>query len=499
MVALPKTTPPPTTYRQTEWVSPRRQQLEWLKCSLSPLYFACHYVHIYDALAGDWIPFRLWPAQARALRDIRAHRQVVILKARQLGVTWLALTFALWLMLFHPAATILLFSRRDDEAIELLDERLKGMYRRLPAWLQARAVATNSKHEFALSNGSRALSFPSNGGDSYTATLVIADEFDLVTDQARLLGGMKPTIDNGGRLILLSRPDKSRPQTPFKAIYRAAKNGANAYFPIFLPWDAHPRRDAAWYAAQKQDAMSQAGALSEDAPGALDDLHEQYPATDAEALSARSGDKRLAGRWLNQCYEEAAPLSLPDDAPSIPTLRLYAVPEYGAHYVIGADPAEGNPTSDDSALTVRCRETGAEVASLAGKFQPTTFAAHLDRIGRYFNRADLMIERNNHGHAVLAWLRDNSPLRCLPGHDRKPGWHSTTKGKALLYDACADAYRHGEVTLHTFKTFTQLSSIEGSTLRAPEGEHDDLADSDALSICALAVSPVVRQARSYQG
>jgi hypothetical protein len=77
----------------------------------------------------------------------------------------------------------------------------------------------------------------------------------------------------------------------------------------------------------------------------------------------------------------------------------------------------------------------------------------------------VLVERNNHGHAVLLWLEDNSRLWRLEGHDGNEGW-LTTKGKALLYDAAADAFREGETLLHSFATFTQLASIEGATLRA---------------------------------
>jgi hypothetical protein len=42
-------------------------------------------------------------------------------------------------MLFHPAATVLIFSRRDEEAIDLLKVRLRGCYDHLPAWLKVRA------------------------------------------------------------------------------------------------------------------------------------------------------------------------------------------------------------------------------------------------------------------------------------------------------------------------------------------------------------------------
>ena len=201
---------------------------EWLTCSESPLYFIDNYLHIYDGTEKAWIPFRLWPAQARALKTMQIERLVVILKARQLGITWLVLGFALWLMLFQPSAVVLLFSRRDDESIALLgDERLKGMYSRLPGWMQARAVNIDNGHVWALSNGSVARAFPTSAGDSYTASLVICDEFDLVDNQGALMNAVKPTIDGGGKMILLSRSENKRPQSDFKKTYIAAKENVN--------------------------------------------------------------------------------------------------------------------------------------------------------------------------------------------------------------------------------------------------------------------------------
>src|SRR5262249_6814872 len=93
---------------------------------------------------------------------------------------------------------------------------------------------------------------------------------------------------------------------------------------------------------------------------------------------------------------------------------------------------------------------------------------------------------NNHGHAVLLWLKDNSKLFRLAGLDRSEGWQSNTRGKALLYDACADAFREGETVLHSFASFTQLASIEGASLGAPEGLPDDRADSCALACAGIA-------------
>ncbi len=67
--------------------------------------------------------------------------------------------------------------------------------------------------------------------------------------------------------------------------------------------------------------------------------------------------------WLNQCYLEQK-AQIPANAPAIPGLVLCAAPVRGRKYAIGADPAEGNPTSDNSSLHVLDALTGEEVASL---------------------------------------------------------------------------------------------------------------------------------------
>ena len=289
---------------------------------------------------------------------------------------------------------------------------------------------------------------------------------------------VKPTIDGGGRMVLLSRPDKSKPESTFKRIFLAARQGLNDWFAIFLPWHCRPDRDKAWYQAQRDDVLARTGSL--------DDLAEQYPATDAEALAPRTLDKRIPAIWLQQCFMERAPLAmLPRDAPAVPGLALFALPQPGRKYVIGADPAEGNPTSDDSALCILDVDTGAQMAELAGKFEPSVFANYAYQLALWFNKARVLVERNNHGHAVLLWLRDHGDgVPLLKGHDHKTGWLSSALGKTQMYDKCANSCKNAEVTLHSFVTYTQLTSIDGSTLRAPAGQHDDRADAFALACVA---------------
>lgn len=184
-----------------------------------------------------------------------------------------------------------------------------------------------------------------------------------------------------------------------------------------------------------------------------------------------------------KCFADLA-AAYTERGPAIPGFVAFCHPVPGRVYVMGCDPAEGNPHSDESALCVLDLESGEQVAELAGRIEPSTLADYADKIGRWYNNAPILVERQNHGHAVLLWLTMNSPLLSLPGLDGKPGWNNSELGKVRLYDGAADAFRHGETMIHSLETFTQLSSIEGSTLRAPSGEHDDRAMSYALALNA---------------
>jgi hypothetical protein len=467
------------------------------RCRRDPAHFLRAYCRVYNATLKDWVPFELWPAQVEFLQALHRERLLVVLKARQLGFTWVVVAYLLHQMLFEPAPTALIFSKSEDDAIDVVDQRLKGMHHRLPAWLQAPVEwGADSKHDWKLGNGSHAKAFATTGGRSYTGSFLFLDEADWMPGKntlEALLAAAKPAIDAGGRAVILSSPDKARPQSTFKKLYRAAKAGTVNFAAVFQPWTARPDRTPAWYEEQRRASL----ALN----GSLDLLHQEYPATDAEALSPRSLDKRIAAAWLEQCYREQAPVSgeggsmvyqvpgpegpVATVGPAVPGLVVYVPPQPGRSYVIGGDPAEGNPTSDDSAATVLDAQSGEEVACLAGKFEPAVFAEYLDAVGQWYNEAALMVERNNHGHAVLLWLREHSRLRRLLGHDGNEGWLSSERGKALLYSAAADGFRNAETVLHSFDTFAQLASIDGNTLRAPEGEMDDRADSHALAVAGM--------------
>lgn len=426
---------------------------------------------IENKATGGWEPFDLWPAQEELANILAAPERphVAALKARQVGFTWEALAYGLWDLCYVPGCLVLLYSYRDTEAIELM-RRITGMAARLPAYFHMKPLG--DKHHQIFPNGSEVRAFPTTAGDSYTARLVVVDEADIIPNLNDLLGRVKPTIDNGGQLVLVSRADKKRPVTPFKSLYTDAKRGVNSYRAFFAPWHAHPNRDQSWYDKTSRDYFS--------ATGSNDQMYEQYPATDDEALSARELDKRYPPAWVKQCYTESGQI----DAHVIPGWTVYEKPDRDETYVIGVDVAEGDSEYGDYSAAIVMNSKGEECACFVGRLDCSVFAAHLGDVARQYGDAALLVERNNHGHLVIARLRD-ADHRIITGRDGKLGWHTNAVSKADMCQDLADHLRDKEVTIKSRNVYGEVNSIELMTLSAPEGLHDDLHVAFALACLAL--------------
>lgn len=465
-------------------IKPETQFVEYQKCGLSPAYFIHSYCQVENKSPDvlDWVPFALWPEQRRVLGIFLSCLLVIILKARQLGLSWLVIAYALWLMLFRPGSQVLMFSRRDDEAMELL-ERLKGMHRHLPPWLQA-AVTVDNEHEYTFGGlNSTCKSFPTtkNSGRSYTASLVIVDEADFIQWLKQLITAVKPTVDAGGQLILISTSDKEKPQSEFKRLFRRAMGGLSSYAPVFLPWAARPERTAEWYAQQAQDYDQ-------------DDLWQEYPETPEQALAQRTSRARFSPLWLHLIQDYAEPLDNKTvGAPAISGLIVYERPSALRQYLVAVDTCEGDPGSDPSPLTVFDTTTWAEVAHLHGRFEPSTLAGYAVQVAQFFRNAVICPERNNHGHAMIlateelirAARPDKQPIMYINPFDNKPGWLSDVKRKTLALDNAATVFREGGCRIRTEATVLELGSIEAATGKAPEGETDDRAMTVVIGLAAL--------------
>lgn len=444
------------------------------------------------------MPFKLWPDQVPVADLLRRERRVLILKARQLGISWLVCGYVLHHCLFRPGAQVFLYSKGQDEANELI-RRVKALYNRLPDWLKARLPKIGRPDNvrfIRFTNGATVRSMPAtqNAGISYTASLVVLDEAAHMLFGAKLYENAKPIVDGGGQLIILSTANGLGGF--FHNLWVKAAEKANSFAPIFLPWWAKPSRDQAWYDQVVADANDPAL------------VPQNYPANDIEAFVA-SGRVRFHQSWIaaqsgnvqdpipvehwppgtaaRVGWPGLDPYALPQVIPDlwdVPNLRVYKPAQPGHSYVVAADVAEGKDPEgkrdpDYDAAVVLDEETLEEVAAIEGRWEPDVWGCYLMAISEAYNQAVVVVERNNHGHATLNEMKNKKfpTARVGVGHDEWPGWLSNGLTKPMAVDLLAKALRLGAITVRSRAALHQLANYvtnkKGGTSAAP-GFHDDI-------------------------
>lgn len=415
------------------------------------------------------VRFRLWPTQVGLIGTLASERLVQILKARQLGISWVVCGYVLWACLLGEPQVALLLSKGQAEANELI-RRIKALYDRLPERLRALlpALVRDRVSELEWANGSKVFSKAStkSAGVSYTASIVVIDEATKMIHGAELYAAVKPIMDAGGQMILLSTAESMGDW--FHSLWTKAKAGLNSFKAIFLPWWARPGRDWAWYQKILADSNDPA------------EVRREYPANDIEAFRA-GGKIRFSPEWIDlqlpNIQEPLPQFRYPGELRGIPGLRLYQVPLRGHRYFIPADVAEGLESGDYDAAPIIDLDTLEEVGCLHGHWEPDQFAVWLIAIGEAYNWATIIPERNNHGHAVLATLRLKRYPNVGEGHDGGRGWLTNTATKDPGVDLVAECLRKNLITVRSNATVSEMSVYQrdrkGKT-SAPAGFHDDL-------------------------
>lgn len=264
------------------------RQLEIEYCKGNIEHFIDEFGHIEDKDAVELIqPFEMWEEQRNALKSIMDNRLNVILKARQLGFSWLVMHIAAWLLLCFTGRTVIGLSRTEEEAKELV-RRLSVIFTYMPELIADynnpnkpvnwsgpifRATALELTVTFPEGPVSVFKAFPSspNAARSFTADLIIFDEWAFQQFAREIWTAAFPVINRpfGGKVIGLSTIERG---SLFEEIFTNTDNGFNK---IFIPWYADPRRDDAWYENTKK---------------ALGDLiTQEYPASIEEALTVPGG------------------------------------------------------------------------------------------------------------------------------------------------------------------------------------------------------------------
>lgn len=355
-----------------------------------------------------------------------------ILKARQLGVTWLASGLALWFLLYRPGTKVLAVSINEEDASKVVN-RAYDQFLSLPALFRngvvqlkpTRGVRPYNEISFRHPSGqiSTMLALPSTkkAGHGQTAALVILDEFSRQEYARDTWKAVIPTMADGGRVLVISTANGvSNDLTGEGNFFHHAWQHAEEYglSTKFLRWDLHPDRDEEWY-------RTQASALP------TKDRAEQYPRDeleafiltgdvyfDVDALEHYAKQKKREPLYRATFKRQGTVRALLNKQ-SDGWIHVFEEPGFNeivveeAHtqrekkrYAIGCDVSTGRGYDYSCAYVVDLSTMGL-VAELHAKLDADQLAEQLHFLGRWYHDARLAVEvAGGYGDAVIVNLRD---------------------------------------------------------------------------------------------
>lgn len=161
---------------------------EILKCQNSITYFLSEHCKLQHPSAGI-LPFTPFKYQIRALNAFDAHRFNIVRKCRQCGISQISGAYALHQGMFFPYQTILIVSKKEDDAKNFLRRNITFQFDNLPDWMQQLWAPTKrNEHEIIFPNGSHIKSLTSSPEvlRSHSASLNIIDEAAFVPHMDRI-------------------------------------------------------------------------------------------------------------------------------------------------------------------------------------------------------------------------------------------------------------------------------------------------------------------------
>jgi hypothetical protein len=429
----------------------------------------------------------------------RRGQKNIVLKARQLGLTtWTAARF--FLRTITRPGTLTLQVAHTQQAAEEIFRIVHRFVNWLPQELCDGPLRTSQLNV-------RQIVFPEidaqyrvvtagdrNAGRGLTVQNLHCSELARWPgDPGEILAGLRATLASGAEVVL-----ESTPQGVGGCFYeewqKAHETGTVRHF---FPWWMEP----AYYAAavDSESLSEEERGLMERAPLALGQigfrrqirsglatLAPQEYAEDAESCFLASGE----------CFFDLA--AIDKQMGSLPpvtgqryngAMDVWLPAAKDRKYVVAVDPAGGGSAGDYSAIEVVDRETGMQCAEFAGHVGGLELSRMAADIAREYNDAWLVVERNNHGSGVLAYLETVCRYQRIFRQNGQAGWltNSMTRPAALARIVAALAETPDRLLsrrlLAECRSFVRLP--DGSTGAQP-GAHDDRVMAMAIALAARA-------------
>lgn len=461
-------------------------------------------------------------------------QKAIVLKARKEGITTI-IAALFFLDSVNNENTESVVIAHDLKTTEMIFRIIKRFWENLPSWKRPEAKYASKREFFWPDIGSSFFVGTAGSkefGRGLTPTNVHGSEVAFWPNGDEIVSGLLEAVPPEGNIFLESTANGMG--NYYQEEWELAENGGSVFKPLFYPWfkfkeykkDPEPGftlTEKEQKVAERHDlSLAQMCWLRDKAIALKKKLPQEHPSTPADAFISSGNpyfDRDVLLEMQASCTDQGIP-DIPSDytrlrAAKAEGVRVWAIPEAGRKYIVSADPAEGLDGDGDhdycSADVLDC-ETWEQVATLHGRWAPHEFGMMLAELGDWYNLALIVVERNNHGHAVLNALIHSAeyPMQgkvpwggvyCHEEFDvkspvrdkqKKPGWPTTAKSKYVALDGLAESITAGDLIINsqaTIKELFRFVKLPGGKAGGEAGSHDDRVSSLAIGDAVLKAKP----------
>lgn len=444
---------------------------EFIKCSQDPVYFAERYTKIIT-LDHGLQTIKLYPFQRDAIRKIAHDRRVIIKAGRQVGKTTMVVATLLWYIIFNEDKTVAILANKAKTSREIL-ARLKIAYEELPLWLQ-QGVKVWNKGDIELENNSRVLadSTASTAIRGFSISFLYLDEFAFVPNNIaeEFFSAVYPTITSGttSKILISSTPNG---MNHFYSMWNEAEAGKNGFTAIEASWREVPGRTEEWAEEQRR-------VLGDDKY--LQEMECEFQGSTGTLIS---GFVLKSLIWRK-----------PEIDATVPGLSIFERPIEGRVYSLIADTAHGKGQDYSAFLVIDIAAVPYRVVAkyMNNTIPPVVYPSIIQKLGKYYNDAYILIENNDIGSQILQSLFDDYEyenilssimikkqltLNWAVGNKKgERGVRTTRATKRIGCQLLKGMIESYKLKIEDFDIIMQLSTFinKGDSFQAEDGSHDDL-------------------------
>ena len=434
----------------------------------------------------------------RAQAEFSKHctQRNIVLKARQLGITtYVAARF--FIQTITRPGTMTVQVAHDQESAEEIFKIVHRFWENLPevmkrgALIRSRANVRQMVFPRLDSEYRVATAADVNAGRGLTIhNLHCSEVARWLRDPEEALTSLRAPVPADGDVVLESTPNGAG------GVFYEEWQHANetGYARHFFPW---------WY----DDEYRAKSGVAEVQPLTLEEqeLVRRTRLSDAQIAWRRTNRAQLRGlaaqeyaedpvscfRASGECVFELEAidralesLTPPNNLRDNGRLTIWFEARPQRQYIIGVDPAGGGAEGDYACAEVIDRKTAMQCAELHGHYSPRELAMKLIELGRTYNEALLVVERNNHGYGVLANLRA-AGYQNVYRDGNQDGWLTSAVTKPTMIENLATVLAikpelfQSEKFLAECRTFIRRS--DGGS-GAGSGSHDDCVMAMAIAL-----------------